>query len=157
GFFVNTLVMRVRPRPEMSFAELLGDVRRVALEAYQHQDAPFERLVEELSPERSLNTTPVFQVVFALQNAAGVPQRMKGLEMEPVRRDELRVRFDMEVHAWEREGEIGFNWLYNRDLFDWWRIEQMARHYLRLLEEMAGDPERRIWRVELLEEKERRQ
>src|SRR4030095_610507 len=67
GFFVNTLVMRVRVDAEKSFGELLGEVRRVALEAYQHQDAPFERVVEELSPERSLNTTPIFQALFALQ------------------------------------------------------------------------------------------
>src|SRR5262249_57953053 len=68
GFFVNMLVMRVRVERERSFSELLGEVRRMALEAYQHQDVPFERLVEELSPPRSLNTTPLFQVSFALHN-----------------------------------------------------------------------------------------
>src|SRR5262249_44161447 len=81
----------------------------------------------------------------------------KGLEVEPVRGDELRVRYDLEVHAWESDGEMGLYWLYNRDLFERWRIEQMARHYVRLLEAAAGGPERRIWRVEFLEEKERRQ
>ena len=68
GFFVNTLVMRLRLTPAMSLRELLAQVRQTALEAYRYQDIPFERLVEELSPQRSLNTTPVFQVVFALQN-----------------------------------------------------------------------------------------
>ena len=68
GFFVNTLVMRIRLTPAMSFRELLAQVRQTALEAYRYQDIPFERLVEELSPQRSLNTTPVFQVIFALQN-----------------------------------------------------------------------------------------
>ena len=99
GFFVNTLVMRMRVKGEMSFGELMGEVRKTALEAYQHQEIPFERLVEELSPERSLNRTPVFQVSFALQNAPWVPAHLKGLEVEPVRGGELRVRFDLEVHA----------------------------------------------------------
>ena len=99
GFFVNSLVMRVRVKREESFAELLEAVRTTTLDAYQHQDIPFERLVEELSPERRLNVTPVFQVVFALQNAPAGPQQVQGLEIGPVAGDELRVRFDLEVHA----------------------------------------------------------
>src|SRR5262249_25607340 len=110
GFFVNMLVMRARVEREKSFGELLGEVRRVALEAYQHQDVPFERLVEELSPLRSLNTTPLFQVSFALQNAPQVERRMEELEIEPVGGSELRVRFDLETHAWERGEEIDFYW-----------------------------------------------
>src|SRR5262245_38545330 len=105
GFFVNSLVMRMKARPEMRFEELLGEVRRTALEAYQHQDVPFERLVEELSPQRSLNTTPLFQVLFALQNAPRMTKQAKGMELEPIVGDELPVRFDMEVNAWEMEGE----------------------------------------------------
>jgi amino acid adenylation domain-containing protein len=82
---------------------------------------------------------------------------MKGLEAEPVGGGELGVRFDLEAHAWELGGELRLYWLYNHDLFDRWRIEQMARHYVRMLEEVAGDPEQRIRQVELLEESERRQ
>jgi amino acid adenylation domain-containing protein/non-ribosomal peptide synthase protein (TIGR01720 family) len=157
GFFVNTLVMRMRVKVEESFAELLGEVRKVALEAYEHQDVPFERVVEELAPQRSLNTTPIFQVIFALQNAPWVPERVKGLEIEPVEGADLRVRYDLEVNAWEWEGEIVLSWLYNRDLFDRWRMEQMGRHYLRVLEAMAGNVEQKIGEVELLEPGERRQ
>ena len=73
GFFVNTLVMRIRVKPKMSFGELVGQVREIALEAYRHQEIPFERLVEELSPQRSLSRTPVVQVVFALQNVPMAP------------------------------------------------------------------------------------
>src|SRR5215475_3420113 len=145
GFFVNTLIMRVRVEREKSFIELLGEVRRRALEAYEHQDVPFERLVEELSPPRSLNTTPLFQVVFALQNAPQVERRMKGLEIEVVGGDELSVRCDIEVHARELGEEMGFYWLYNRDLFDRWRMEQMARHYLRVFEAVTAHPEEQIW------------
>ena len=139
GFFVNSLVMRVRPRSEMSFGELLSQVRQTALAAYEHQDVPFERLVEELSPERSLNTTPLFQVMFALQNAPMDKQQLKQLEVNPVNGGELRVRFDLEVHAFERGGEIALHWLYNRDLFDRWRMEQMARHYVRMLDAVVKD------------------
>src|SRR6476660_682924 len=117
GFFVNSLVMRVRLRREMSFGEMLSEVRQTALAAYEHQDVPFERLVEELSPERSLNTTPLFQVMFALQNAPMDRQQLKQLEVTPVGGAELRVRFDLEVHAFESGGEITVHWVYNQDLF----------------------------------------
>ena len=150
GFFVNTLVMRVKVDGEKSFRELLEGVKRTALEAFRHQDVPFERVVEELSPDRSLSTTPIFQVVFALQNAPSVSQEMKGLEVEPIGGAELRVRCDVEVHAWEKEGQVQLYWLYNRDLFDGWRMEQMLRHYLRVLEVMAADAGQEIGQVNLL-------
>ena len=157
GFFVNSLVMRVRPRGEMSFGELLSEVRQTALAAYEHQDVPFERLVEELSPERSLNTTPLFQVMFALQNAPLDKQQLKHLEVNPIRGGELRVRFDLEVHAFERAGEITLSWLYNRDLFDRWRMEQMSRHYVRMLDAVVKEPGCAVGRVEMLSATERHQ
>jgi non-ribosomal peptide synthetase component F len=116
---------------------------------------PFERLVEELSPERSLNTTPLFQVSFALQNAPWVEQRMKGMEIERIGGDELQVHLDLSVHAWEREGKIEFYWFYNRDLFDRWRVEQMARHYVRVLEAVVEDAGQHIRDIDILEPAER--
>jgi amino acid adenylation domain-containing protein len=157
GFFVNTLVMRVKVMGEESTQELMAKVRRMALEAYEHQDLPFERLVEELSPQRSLNTTPIFQVVFALQDAPHAPEGMTGLEVEAVLGDELLVRYDLELHAWEKDSELVLSWLYNRDLFDRWRMEQMASHYLRLLEAMVADTGQRIASIDLLAAQERRQ
>ena len=155
GFFANTLVMRIRARQDETFRELLTRARATALEAYQHQDLPFERLVEELSPERSLNSTPVFQVVFALQNAATRQERLPGMDVEPLVSDELRIRFDLEVHATEHPGGMVFDWLYDRDLFDPWRLEQMARHYGRLLEALAKDADMPLFRVEMLNNEER--
>jgi pristinamycin I synthase-3/4 len=139
GFFVNTLVMRVRVRPSMSFRELLAGVRRTALEAYQHQDVPFEKLVEDLSPKRSLDRTPLYQVMFALQNAPWSPEILEGLHTEPVRGTEVRVRTDLELHAGEESGRIKFLWVFDHDLFDRWRIEQMARDYERVLESIVAD------------------
>src|SRR5262249_22935366 len=140
GFFVNTLVMRVRLNPAVSFAELLAAVRATTLAAYQHQDVPFEKLVEELSPERSLNRTPLFQVLFAMQNAPVVTQQLAGLSVERIMSSAQTVHFDLEVHAVEQGGALEFYWLYNRDLFDGWRIAQMAQHYPRLLEAAADQP-----------------
>ena len=156
GFFVNSLVMRVRLNPQQSFQELLAEVRKIALEAYQHQDVPFERLVEVLSPERSLNKTPIFQVVFALQNAPMGSQQLSGLEVERIGGDELLVRFDLELHVFEFENEIGFYWLYNKGLFDHARMEQMARHYVKLLDEIVVAPGTPVHGLDMLTGEERR-
>lgn len=155
GFFVNTLVMRVGLDSDKSFHELLGSVRHMALEAYLHQDIPFERLVEELSPQRSLNVTPIFQVMFAVQNAPAGAERLKGLIVEPLADQGARVRFDLEVHVFEREGAIRMVWLYNVDLFDRWRMEQMARHYANVLESAAGAPDEPLRKLEFLSAAER--
>lgn len=157
GFFVNSLAMRIRLKEEMSFRELLGQVRQTALEAYRRQEVPFERLVEELSPPRRLNATPVFQVLFALQNTPPERPDLDGLETEPLRRDRYMVRTDLEVHAAERAGCIELHWWYNRDLFDGWRMEQMARHYVRVLESMIADIDGAIGAADLLSDAERRQ
>jgi pristinamycin I synthase-3/4 len=150
GFFVNSLIMRVRVNAGESFPELLAAVRGTALEAYQHQDLPFERLVEELSPERRLNAAPIFQVIFALQNAPMAAEDFRDLQVEAVAADEPRVRIDLEVHAVEHNGVLDLHWLYSRDLFDQWRMEQMAAHYLRLLETVAGSPQQQVADFELL-------
>ena len=159
GFFVNTLVMRVKLDGGKSFAEMVGEVKKTALEGYQHQDVPFERLVEELAPQRSLNRTPLFQVVFAYQSAPPTEDEegTGSLRFEAVVGDEIRVRFDLEIHAQEQDGEISTDWVYNRDLFDPWRIQQMARHYQVVLEAVAANPQLEIGNIDLLEENERKQ
>jgi pristinamycin I synthase-3/4 len=139
GFFVNTLVMRVQVKPQMTFRDLLQEVRQTTLDAYRHQDVPFERLVEELSPQRYLNMHPVFQVVFGIQNAPSVAPALPGITIDPILRQEFNVHADVVVHAWERGGQVEFGWLYNRDLFDRWRMEQMTRHFVRVLEAMIAD------------------
>jgi nonribosomal peptide synthetase DhbF len=137
-------------------------VKRTALEGYQHQDVPFERLVEELAPQRSLNRTPMFQVVFAYQSALPPieeeeEEKEGSLRMEAVEGDEIRVRFDLEIHAQEQDGEIRLDWVYNRDLFDLWRIQQMAQHFQVVLEAVAASPQLEVGNIDLLEENERKQ
>jgi amino acid adenylation domain-containing protein len=173
GFFVNTLVLRLRVQPHRGFRELLAEVRRTALDAYRHQDVPFERLVEELAPPRRLDTTPLVQVLFGLRNVPTLPESTPVTSASAattpgeawarqvavtklVAEGEQPVRFDLEVYAWEDEQGIGLQWLYNRDLFDAAFIEQMARHYLRVLDAAAVDPDRAVAQLPLLDADERR-
>ena len=157
GFFSNMLVMRVGVNPNASFRELLDQVREFALEAYRHQDIPFERLVDELSVDHSVNRTPIFQVIFALQNASSELQELKGLQIEELGAEAWTVRFDLEVNAIERNGQLDIVWIYNRDLFDRGRIEQMARHYERLLAAAVQDPQKPVCYLEMLNASEMQQ
>ena len=156
GLFVNFLVMRVLVKSERSFRELITDVRATTLEAYLHQDVPIERLVEELSPERNGNSTQLFQVMFVLQNASTGLRRFQGPEISSITSKEQWARFDLELHAIEREGGLELSWVYKRDLFDRWRIEQMAHHYLQLLEAALAAPDAPLQRLEILSAEERR-
>ena len=157
GFFVNTLVLRVKVDEQQSFRDLLRQVRQMAIDAYQHQDVPFEWLVDELSPHRSLDKTPLFQVLLALQNVPWQEPAMHGLAVERITGDGSRVRFDLEVYAFERNGMLSLSWLYNRELFDAWRIEQMAQQYFRLIGDLVRDSLRKLDQIDLLSASERRQ
>src|SRR5262249_26578939 len=101
GFFVNTLVLRTDLSGDPSFAQLLERVREVALAGYAHQDMPFEKLVEELQPERSLSRNPLFDVIFAVQNAPRSEGHLGELQLEPWGKGGKTTRVDLEVHIWE--------------------------------------------------------
>lgn len=160
GFFVNSLVLRTDLSGNPTFQELLSRVREVALGAYAHQDLPFEKLVEELHPERNLNQNPLFQVVFALQNAPIEQLELPGLTLSPQQFDTQTTRFDLEFHLWERtqnnglwvdssEGISGFV-IYSTDLFDEATIRRMLEHFQKLLEGIVAHPEQRIANLPLL-------
>jgi non-ribosomal peptide synthetase component F len=157
GYFANMLVMRMGVNPKARFAELLEEVRELAVETYRHQHIPFERLVEVMPVRRSLNRTPIFQVVFALQNASSGLQELKGLEVEEVGTETWTARFDLDVNAIERNGQLDIVWIYNRDLFDRERIEQMARHYESLLTAAVQDPQRPVCELAMLSKSELQQ
>jgi amino acid adenylation domain-containing protein len=114
------------------------------LDAHQHQEVPFDRIVEALGPERRLDIFPVVQVMFTLHNAPRHPVELAGLLSQPIRGDGLQVRFELEVHAVEREDGLVVRWLFNRDLFDRSLVEAMAAAFAHALEILAADPNRLI-------------
>ena len=154
GFFVNTLVLRVRLSDTITFRELLRQIRETALEAYEHQDLPFEKLVEELQPERTLSHSPLFQVMFHLQNAVSESLSLSGLNMGELDVGIQTAKFDLSLSMAEsEEGLIGeFN--YNTDLFDAASIERMARHFEHLLEAAVANPDEQVARLRMLSQAE---
>jgi hypothetical protein len=159
GFFINTLVLRTDLGGDPSFRELIGRVREVTLGAYTHQDVPFEKLVEELQPERSLSHTPLFQVAFGVQNAPAEALELPGLRLSQVGGSSEVGRFDLTV--WVAEGAAGtqVRWSYNTDLFEGGRVARMQRHFEELLASAACEPEARLSALDMLSaaEKEERE
>jgi len=157
GFFVNTLVLRTDFSGDPTFRELLGRVREVTLGAYAHQDLPFEMLVEALQPERDMSHTPLFQVMFILQNVPMQGQELPGLTLSQVETHTGTSTFDLTLIM--AEGADGLNAAleYNTDLFDAATITRMLGHFQTLLEGIAADPDRRISELPLLTEAERQQ
>ncbi|HZJ70013.1 MAG TPA: condensation domain-containing protein, partial [Planctomycetota bacterium] len=155
GFFVNSLVLRTDLSGDPSFSELLARVHATMLEAHEHQDLPFERLVDELQPERDPARNPIFQVVFAMQNASRDPLALPGLSIEPLATAVRATRFDLELHLAETPDGVRAGFCYNRDLFDASTIERLGRHYLRLLEAAAAAPDTPVSRLPLLLDDER--
>ena len=150
GFFVNTLVLCTRPRAEMSFRELLEQVRETALGAYEHQDVPFEKLVEELQPERSLSQQPLFQVLFTFNDATLGELKLAGLEARSLEVEGDAIKFDLCLGIEERKGLLTGAFVYNTDLFDTITIKRMVSHFELLLDSIVANPEQRLSELSLL-------
>src|SRR5947209_7259491 len=159
GFFVNTLVLRTQFTGDSSVAESLQRVRDVSLQAYAHQDIPFERLVEALDPVRDLGHTPFFQVLFALQNAPLPTVSWKGLEATASTLETGTSKFDLTLsaHEHEEDGELELLLEYRTELFNPERIKRLLQHYRTLLEGIAVSVETRISELEMLSEPEKQQ
>ncbi|MEO1373454.1 MAG: amino acid adenylation domain-containing protein, partial [Cyanobacteria bacterium J06635_10] len=157
GFFVNTLVMRTDVSGDPSFNELLGRVREVTMNAYAHQDLPFELLVETLQPERDLSYTPLFQVMFVLQNAPMSEMEIPGLSWSALAIDNKMAQFDLTL-TFENtaQGLVGL-WKYNTDLFNGETIERMTAHFQNLLSAIAENPQQKISELPVLSAGERQQ
>ena len=157
GFFVNTLVLRTDLSGDPTVRELLGRVREVAMGAYAHQDLPFEKLVEELRPPRSLSYSPLIQVLLVLQNAPRADMEIAGLEVRIEAVHSGTSKFDMTLSVEETSAGLRGTLEYNTDLFDAVTIRRMLGHYQRLLEGIVADPGQPISQLPLLTEDERHQ
>ncbi|MBN2549022.1 MAG: amino acid adenylation domain-containing protein [Anaerolineales bacterium] len=167
GLFINTLVFHTSLPGNASFRQLLETVRREALEVYAHQDLPFERLVQELNPQRTLRNAPLFQVMFNLKNVPEPILQSSDLKFEPFEFDDEIAQFDL---SFDLLGDgitspmqggylpgLPCKLVYNTDLFDRGRIERMAEHYLTLLVSLLADPDQSVDKLEILSAGERQQ
>ncbi|MEH2324927.1 MAG: amino acid adenylation domain-containing protein [Nostoc sp.] len=157
GFFVNSLVLRTDLSGNPTFQELLNRVREVTLGAYSHQDLPFEKLVEELHPERDLSRHPLFQVVFSLQNTPIEALELPGLKLSLFDFDSKIAKLDLEFHLWRDLETLKGQVEYSTDLFDQSTITRMLGHFQILLESIVANPKQRISDLALLTERERQQ
>ncbi|HEV3049248.1 MAG TPA: condensation domain-containing protein, partial [Longimicrobium sp.] len=155
GFFVNTLVLRTDLSADPSFRELLGRVREGPLGAYEHQEVPFERLVAELQPERSLSHAPVFQVMFALQNADRSDSGLAGLRMEGLGVEVETTKVDLSLTAVPHDGGVWGVLEYSTALFDRSTVRRMLGHLERVLEQVSTDADVRLSQLDLLSAEER--
>ena len=141
-----------------SFRTLLARTREAALGAYAHQDLPFEKLVEDLHPVRSVSHAPLFQVMFALQNAPGEEAAtLSGLDVAPILTDIGVSKLDLAFHIWERQGRLEILSVHCTDLFEAETIRRMLGHFETLLEGIVADPDRRLSELPLLTGAERQQ
>ncbi len=157
GFFANTLVLRADLAGEPGFRVLLARVRESALDAYAHQDVPFEKLVEALHPERDLSRTPLFQAAFALQNNPPASLEFPGLTLSPLPVGHATAKFDLSLELSETAGGLEGSLEYSRDLFDRPTMVRLLDHFERLLAGIAAAPDTRIAGLPLLSEAERAQ
>lgn len=157
GLFINALALRVDLAGDPSFSELIRRVKEVALGAYAHQDLPFEMLVKEVRPGRSLAHNPLFQVMFVLQSDPTTVRPVGNLQMSHVQVENIAANFDLTLDVVERDGQLECMFECNADLFDEDRITRLLGHFNNLLEGIAENPQQRLSKLPLLSEAERRQ
>ncbi|HEY0605464.1 MAG TPA: condensation domain-containing protein [Herpetosiphonaceae bacterium] len=157
GFFNNMLVLHGDMTSDPTFRELIGRVRTTTLRAYEHQELPFEKLVEEFQPSQNMSRSPLFQVMFALQNAPLSVVKQGGLTLRAINVDLGTARFDLSLSIRESEQGLTATLLYNTDLFDAETITRMLAHYHTLLQSIVASPDRRISELPILTEAEAQQ
>jgi amino acid adenylation domain-containing protein len=144
GFFLNSLILLIDLTGNPEFISLVKRVRKVALESYDNQDIPFEKIIEDLNPPRDLSRTPFYQVFFNMINIRSEAPRFQNLIVKPYRSGSNFSKFDLTVYAFEKNGSYRFTFTYNTDLFSKLRIREFLSHYEGLLTQIAAHPEKRI-------------
>ena len=157
GFFTNTLTLRIDLSGNPSFSTVLSQVRQVALGAYEHQDLPFEKLVEELQPERDLSVSPIFQVMFVLQNTPQSEYQLTELNVQAETVARETTKFDLTMIISDRAEALQGTLTYSTDLFDEATIERMAEHFQTLLSGAVANPSQPIAQIPLLTPRDRHQ
>ncbi|HEX5601902.1 MAG TPA: amino acid adenylation domain-containing protein [Pyrinomonadaceae bacterium] len=155
GFFINTLALRTDFSGNPSFRELLQRVSKVALDAYAHQDIPFQKLVQEIQPERSLTHQPLVQSLFSLQNAPGSMSEMDGIKLENFRFKAESTQFDLMLTMAQLPRGISGTLCYRTDLFEPGPMRTMARQYQTLLRHAVADPDTPVKQLAMLSKEER--
>ncbi|HEY0607316.1 MAG TPA: amino acid adenylation domain-containing protein, partial [Herpetosiphonaceae bacterium] len=155
GLFVNTLVLRTDLRGNPTLQDVLHRVREVALGAYAQQHVPFERLVDEIQVNRDLSRSPLFQVLFTLQNTPVGELSLPDLTLRPLPPNFTAAKFDLSFEIVEHAHGLHVGIEYNTDLFDAATIERLAAHYQTVLETFVGNPAQRLSNIELLSTAER--
>jgi amino acid adenylation domain-containing protein len=154
GFFVNTLTLRTDLSGDPTFRELLGRVRKMALEAYVNQDVPFEKLIEELHVERRLSHNPLFQVMFAVQNAPTSQLVLPGLSLHQVETPNTTAKFDLALTMIESGEYLHGSVNYNTNLFDACAIERLIQHYKLMVEGVTANPDQTLSSISILADEE---
>ncbi len=157
GCFVNTLVHRSLVRADQPFNHLLRQVREATLLAYAHQELPFEMLVEQMEPERSLSHTPLFQVAFTMQNAPQEHREVRGLTISTMGAENPTTKFDLTLYVMEVRGRVVGEVEYNTDLFDQSSIERMIESIEVMIEGVVADSRQRVGEMLMMSERQRRQ
>jgi amino acid adenylation domain-containing protein len=152
GFFVNTLVLRNRIAGNPLWLDFLAQVKETVLDAFAHQELPFEKLVEDLQPERNLANTPFFQVMFLFHNAGPKPPKLTGLAIEPLPLASNEVKFDLTLAMHEADGHLVGTFEYNADLFKAERIQAMAKGFAHLLKQLSAKQEKRIGDLPIIDD-----
>jgi len=157
GAFVNTLVLRGDLSGHPTFREVLARVRQTVMGSFCHQDVPFEKLVEELNPERKANRSPLFQVMFAFQNMPEPQLAVNGVKFAPINVENNAAKFDLTLEVQEAPDGISVSFEYARDLFAAETIERMLAHYQNVLVAIVSDPAQRVDELQLLSDEEQHQ
>ena len=156
GFFVNTLVLRTQLSDGLSFKALLQRVKNITLDAYAHQDLPYEKLIDVLQPNRNLSAPPLFQVFFSYQNIPVQQIDLSDIKIEPLKAESDSVKFDLTVSLEEVNDQIRGAMGFNTDLFTAQTIERLIRHFTNFTANLAGNPDQEVSKVPLLDEQEKK-